>query len=438
MSKELITKAEQIRDEVRVGANTAKRVGGFLEEMAREVNGLYNNMLDWINNEKPQGGGFILTQSDVVNNLTDESELKPLSAKQGRVLKEMVENGANGSKLYSFCTPLLLEPGRSNPLVLNSEDVDLITQINQANNSLKKSEFNYCGNDSSGNQLVVPLAFYSDLYGGEFQASVSYTDDLGIIYRFGIVSNSEASVFTATPLTRVSDGVDFLTTPNLIDPDRTTLIQLSNRDANILMSYFKGNKKPLFYVSSISGGNNINIPLTIVGDLGVNPEDGVVFSVGYTVYSDGGICIAPGMPGEYYIRMEASDGIDVTAGVPNKSTKRIESKSIQLYGDMAERKFYTNIQDNSICNPGDVVLIKTHLLWGMNGTTYRCNVSTVCHVQDNSSPGMATLATCIENGNYNSDATIYMTVQPQGVIFKIVVSGAITNIVPATVYVFKL
>lgn len=91
MSKELITKAEEIRDEVRVGANTSRRVGGFLEEMAREVNGLYENVLDWINNEKPQGGGFILTQSDVVNNLMDESELKPLSAKQGKLLKAIID-----------------------------------------------------------------------------------------------------------------------------------------------------------------------------------------------------------------------------------------------------------------------------------------------------------------------------------------------------------
>ena len=91
MSKELITKAEEIRDEVRVGANTSRRVGGFLEEMAREVNGLYENVLDWINNEKPQGGGFILTQSDVVNNLTDENELKPLSAKQGKLLKAIID-----------------------------------------------------------------------------------------------------------------------------------------------------------------------------------------------------------------------------------------------------------------------------------------------------------------------------------------------------------
>ena len=91
MSKELITKAEEIRDEVHVGANTSRRVGGFLEEMAREVNGLYENVLDWINNEKPQGGGFILTQSDVVNNLTDESELKPLSAKQGKLLKAIID-----------------------------------------------------------------------------------------------------------------------------------------------------------------------------------------------------------------------------------------------------------------------------------------------------------------------------------------------------------
>lgn len=91
MSKELIKKAERILDEVRVGANTAKRVGGFLEEIAREVNGLYENVLDWINNEKPQGEGFILTQSDVVNNLTDESELKPLSAKQGKLLKAIID-----------------------------------------------------------------------------------------------------------------------------------------------------------------------------------------------------------------------------------------------------------------------------------------------------------------------------------------------------------
>lgn len=91
MSKELITKTEQIRNEVRVGANTAKRVGGVLVDMAREVNGLYENVLDWINNEKPQGGGFILTQSDVVNELTDDSELKPLSAKQGQILKAILD-----------------------------------------------------------------------------------------------------------------------------------------------------------------------------------------------------------------------------------------------------------------------------------------------------------------------------------------------------------
>lgn len=91
MSKELVTKAEAIRDEVRVGANTAKRVGGILAEISREVNGLYDNVLDWINNEKPVGNGFILTQSDVVNNLEDESELKPLSAKQGMILKAILD-----------------------------------------------------------------------------------------------------------------------------------------------------------------------------------------------------------------------------------------------------------------------------------------------------------------------------------------------------------
>lgn len=92
MSKQLITKAEEIRDEVRVGANTAKRVGGMLAEMAREVNGLYDNVLDWIKNEKPQGGGFILTQSDVVNSLADESQLKPLSAMQGKILKTILDS----------------------------------------------------------------------------------------------------------------------------------------------------------------------------------------------------------------------------------------------------------------------------------------------------------------------------------------------------------
>lgn len=91
MSKELVTKAEAIRDEVRVGANTAKRVGGILAEISREVNGLYDNVLDWINNEKPVGNGFILTQSDVVNSLGDESELKPLSAKQGMILKAILD-----------------------------------------------------------------------------------------------------------------------------------------------------------------------------------------------------------------------------------------------------------------------------------------------------------------------------------------------------------
>lgn len=91
MSKELVTKAEAIRDEVRVGANTAKRVGGILAEISREVNGLYDNVLDWINNEKPVGNGFILTQSDVVNSLGDESELKPLSAKQGMILKTILD-----------------------------------------------------------------------------------------------------------------------------------------------------------------------------------------------------------------------------------------------------------------------------------------------------------------------------------------------------------
>jgi len=59
--------------------------------MANEVNGIYTNVLDWINNDRPQGGGFILTQSDVVNALTDESELKPLSAKQGKILKAIID-----------------------------------------------------------------------------------------------------------------------------------------------------------------------------------------------------------------------------------------------------------------------------------------------------------------------------------------------------------
>lgn len=91
MSKELVTKAEAIRDEVRVGANTAKRIGGLLTEISREVNGLYDNVLDWINNEKPVGNGFILTQSDVINSLEDASELKPLSAKQGMILKAILD-----------------------------------------------------------------------------------------------------------------------------------------------------------------------------------------------------------------------------------------------------------------------------------------------------------------------------------------------------------
>lgn len=91
MSKQLITESEAIRDEVRVGANSAKRVGTLLVQMANEVNGIYTNVLDWINNDRPQGGGFILTQSDVVNALTDESELKPLSAKQGKILKAIID-----------------------------------------------------------------------------------------------------------------------------------------------------------------------------------------------------------------------------------------------------------------------------------------------------------------------------------------------------------
>lgn len=91
MSKQLITESEAIRDEVRVGANSAKRVGALLVQMANEVNGIYTNVLDWINNDRPQGGGFILTQSDVVNALTDESELKPLSAKQGKILKAIID-----------------------------------------------------------------------------------------------------------------------------------------------------------------------------------------------------------------------------------------------------------------------------------------------------------------------------------------------------------
>ena len=91
MSKQLITESEAIRDEVRVGANSAKRVGTLLVQMANEVSGIYTNVLDWINNDRPQGGGFILTQSDVVNALTDESELKPLSAKQGKILKAIID-----------------------------------------------------------------------------------------------------------------------------------------------------------------------------------------------------------------------------------------------------------------------------------------------------------------------------------------------------------
>ena len=91
MSKQLITESEAIRDEVRVGANSAKRVGTLLVQMANEMNGIYTNVLDWINNDRPQGGGFILTQSDVVNALTDESELKPLSAKQGKILKAIID-----------------------------------------------------------------------------------------------------------------------------------------------------------------------------------------------------------------------------------------------------------------------------------------------------------------------------------------------------------
>lgn len=184
--------------------------------------------------------------------------VNPSTYTAGAVTK--IEN--SGDKTIYLTTDGMLDIGSDTEL--NQQDIDAITKLYTENNS-SITNIVYVGSESGGNQFLVPLSCYSD-FGGESPMDVLflhpwqqkvYHTVIDIFATPPIAYDPEEITFDSG---NSSSDVKVLSTPQLINPARTTDLQMSPND---VLAIRQSTAKNIFVYNAILGTNRVVIPMVL-------------------------------------------------------------------------------------------------------------------------------------------------------------------------------